>query len=169
MTTITTSQAEALWAGLRDNLLAVEDSIKQIIATRAWEPLGYSSFVECWQARLSDVKLSKELRAVVVFAMFEDDATPADAARAVAGTGLVEVRALHTAWSQGMDARDAAFVTRSKPTTRPVAGSPRTVATTLQAHEYDALRAAAAAADTSMSEYVRACIIQALRTRTLAA
>ncbi len=169
MSALSASQAEALWSGLRENLLAVEDGIRQIIATRAWEPLGFESFAECWQARLSDVKLSKELRAVVVFAMFEDDATEADAARAVAGTGVVEVRALHSAWSQGMDARDAAFVTRSKPKTRPTAGAPRTVATTLQATEYEALRAAAGEADASLSEYVRACVVQALSSRTWAA
>lgn len=169
MSTLSASQAEALWGGLRENLLAVEDGIRQIIATRAWEPLGYESFAECWQERLSDVKLSKELRAVVVYAMFEDDATPADAARAVSGTGVVEVRSLHSAWSQGMDAHDAAFVTRSKPKTRPTAGAPRTVATTLQAPEYEELRAAAAEADASLSEYVRACVVQALSSRTWAA
>lgn len=169
MSNITESQAADLWASLRSNLLAVEDGIRQIIATRAWEPLGYDSFAECWADKLGDLKLSKELRAVVVFAMFEDDATPADASRAVAGTGVVEVRSLHSAWSQGMDAHDAAFVTRSKPKTRPTAGAPRTVATTLQAAEYESLRAAAAESDASLSEYVRACVVQALSARTWAA
>lgn len=160
-------QAETLWANLRSNLLAAEDNIRQIITTRAWEPLGYDTFAECWQERLSDVKLSKELRAVVVYAMFEDDASPADAARAVAGTGVVEVRSLHSAWSQGMDAHDAAFVTRSK--ARPTAGAPRTVATMFQAHEYEELRAAAAEADASLSEYVRACVLQVITSRSWAA
>lgn len=162
-------QAETLWANLRSNLLAAEDNIRQIIATRAWEPLGYESFAECWQDRLSDVKLSKELRAVVVYAMFEDDATPADAARAVAGTGVVEVRSLHSAWSQGMGAHDAAFVTRSKPKARPTAGAPRRVATMFQAGEYEELRAAAAEADASLSEYVRACVLQVTASRSWAA
>lgn len=169
MSALTESQAQALWDGLRENLLAVEDGIRQIIATRAWEPLGYDSFAACWEDRLSDVKLSKELRAVVIFAMFEDDATPADAARAVSGAGLQEVTALQLAWNRGMDAHDAAFVTRSKPKTRPTAGAPRTVATTLQAGEYEALRAAAAESDASLSEYVRACVVQVLSSRTWAA
>lgn len=162
-------QAETLWANLRSNLLAAEDNIRQIITERAWEPLGYESFAECWQERLSDVKLSKELRAVVVYAMFEDDTTPADAAHAVAGTGVVEVRSLHSAWSQGMGAHDAAFVTRSKPKARPTAGAPRRVATMFQAHEYEELRAAAAEADASLSEYVRACVLQVTASRTWAA
>lgn len=162
-------QAETLWANLRSNLLATEDNIRQIITTRAWEPLGYESFAECWADRLGDVKLSKELRAVVVYAMFEDDTTPVDAAHAVAGTGVVEVRSLHSAWSHGMGAHDAAFVTRSKPKTRPTAGAPRTVATMFQAHEYEELRAAASEADASLSEYVRACVLQVVASRSWAA
>lgn len=162
-------QAETLWANLRSNLLAAEDNIRQIITTRAWEPLGYESFAECWQERLSDVKLSKELRAVVVYAMFEDDTDPVDAAHAVAGTGVVEVRSLHSAWSQGMGAHDAAFVTRSKPKARPTAGAPRRVATMFQAGEYEELRAAAAESDASLSEYVRACVLQVITSRSWAA
>lgn len=168
-TDITPDRATELWDALRTNLLAVEDGIRQIIATRAWEPLGYETFAVCWAERLGDLKLTKELRAVVVFAMFEDDATPADAARAVSGTGVVEVRQLHTAFQQGMDARDAAFVTRAKPKTRPTAGAPRGVHFQLSAEEYAAFRAAAAEADTSLAEYARACVIQVLGTREWAA
>ena len=166
---ITPDRAAELWDALRTNLLAVEDGIRQIIATRAWEPLGYETFAECWADRLGDLKLTKELRAVVVFAMFEDDVTPTDAARAVAGTGVVEVRQLHTAFQQGMDASDAAFVTRAKPKTRPTAGAPRTVQVQLQAGEYEALRAAAASSDASLSEFARACIVQMIGVGTWAA
>lgn len=169
MDPISKEQAARLWDELKGNLLAVEDGIKQIIATKAWEPLGYESFAECWADRLSDLKLSKELRAVVVFGMFENDASPADAAKAVAGVGVVEVRELHTAWNSGLDAKDAAFVTRASRRTRPAAGAPRTVSTTLQAGEYEALRAFAAAADVSLSEYVRACVVDALNSQVIAA
>ena len=166
---ITKDQAAELWDGLKTNLLAVEDSIKQIIATKAWEPLGYETFAECWADRLSGVQLVKELRAVVIFQMFEEKATPADAARAVKGAGVVEVTSLHSAWNAGMDAKDAAFVTRSHRRTKPTAGAPRTVSTTLQAGEYEALRAMAAAADVSLSEYVRACVVESLTSQVMAA
>ena len=65
--TISKKQAAELWANLRTSLLAVEYGVKQIIATRAWEPLGYDTFAACWTAELGDLKLARELRAVVVF------------------------------------------------------------------------------------------------------
>lgn len=160
--TISKKQAAELWANLRASLLAVEDGVRQIIATRAWEPLGYETFAACWTAELGDLKLSRELRAVVVFGMFEDAATDADVARAVAGVGVSEVSALRDAHTRGMDAHDAAFVTRSRPRARAAADAPRSVVTKLQAAEYEALRDAADAEGTSLAEYVRACILQAL-------
>ena len=68
-----------------------------------------------------------------------------------------------------MDAKDAAFVTRARRATKPTGGAPRTVSTTLQAGEYEALRAMAAAADVSLSEYVRACVVESLTSQAMAA
>lgn len=161
MSAMTEKQAADLWDGLRSNLLAVEDNIKQIIATRAWEPLGFDSFAECWEARLSDVKLTRELRAVVVFAMFEDDATPADAARAVSGVGVVEVRSLESAFNRGMDARDAAYITRPRARQRRgIPGQTISVNINLNEDEHAQLAAAAAFEGCSMKEFARVAVLR---------
>ncbi|MDN6657585.1 MAG: hypothetical protein L0L18_00940 [Acidipropionibacterium jensenii] len=147
-------QAETLWANLRSNLLAAEDNIRQIITTRAWEPLGYESFAECWADRLGDVKLAGELRAVVVYAMFDDGATDRDVALAVDGVGVSTVTALRDAHRKGLDAGDAAAM-GTRPKWRSAKTQPtRYVTVSVTVAEHDALVAAAEAADIALGDYV---------------
>ena len=93
MGTINKEQAAHLWDGLKGNLLAVEDSIKQIIATKAWEPLGYESFAECWADRLSDLRLTGVVQASVVLAMFDQSESVEKVATTVAGVGPAKAKA----------------------------------------------------------------------------
>lgn len=93
MDSISKEQAARLWDELKGNLLAVEDGIKQIIATKAWEPLGYETFQDAWEDRLSDVKLTGVMRATVVLAMFEQGATEVEVATTVTGVGPVRSKA----------------------------------------------------------------------------
>lgn len=64
-------QAQALWADLRSALTRADQAIAEIIATRAWEPLGYSSFAEAWASEMQGVRLAAEIRAHVVYAMHD--------------------------------------------------------------------------------------------------
>lgn len=65
-------KAETLWAGLRSALTRADEAIKEIIATRAWEPLGYPSFAAAWAGEMNGIRLAAEIRAHVVYAMHAD-------------------------------------------------------------------------------------------------
>jgi len=65
-------EAEALWSELREGFVNQERLIKQIIADRAWEPIGFTSFVEAWNARMKGIRLATDaLKAHVVYALFD--------------------------------------------------------------------------------------------------
>lgn len=93
MDPISKEQAARLWDELKGNLLAVEDGIKQIIATKAWEPLGYESFAECWADRLSDLKLTGVLQASVVLTMFDQGEPVEKVATTISGVGPAKAKA----------------------------------------------------------------------------
>ena len=101
------STAFKLWDSLRENLLATEETLKQIIEYRAWEPLGYAAFHEAWADRMGEVQLSGAMEASVIFAMFDSGATPADAALSVKGVGPKRAKAYHQAHGVGMSPADA--------------------------------------------------------------
>lgn len=66
-------EAAALWRELRSAFVNLERIVTDIIAYRAWEPLGYETFTEAWAAKMGGIRLaSTELRARVVYAMFND-------------------------------------------------------------------------------------------------
>lgn len=70
---VSVKQAEAMWEDLKGLFVNAEKKIVEIIEAKAWEPLGYDSFAEAWQARMAGVRLSsEELRAHVVYAMFDE-------------------------------------------------------------------------------------------------
>jgi hypothetical protein len=65
-------EAEALWSDLREGFVNAERIVKEIIKERAWEPLGYTSFVEAWNDRMKGVRLATDaLKAHVVYALFD--------------------------------------------------------------------------------------------------
>ena len=155
-------QAETLWANLRSNLLAAEDNIRQIITTRAWEPLGYESFAECWADRLGDVKLAGELRAVVVFAMFDDGATDRDVAMAVGGVGVSTVTALRDAHRKGLEAGEASVIARPQRRQKK-SDMPRIVTVPVTIEEHAALVAAAEASGMSFGDYIHTLLVGTAR------
>lgn len=159
---LTVDQAETLWSSLRGNLLAVEDDIRTIIDNRAWEPLGFASFADCWADRMRGLKLPAELRAVVVYAMFDDGAADRDVALAVAGVGAQTVIDLRKGHNMGMDAKDSVALTRPKfrkAKTQPT----RYVTVSVTVAEHDALVAAAESADIALGDYVHMLLTGTMR------
>ena len=155
-------EAQQLWDNLRGSLLETEKNIRVIIEQRAWEPLGYETFAEAWRDNLSDIELSTELRAVVVFAMFDDGASKSDVAKSVAGVGPTTVTALSNYHSKGFDASDAAYLSfRKRPTPTPK-NSPKTIAITLSAEEHAALKASADAQGIPVKAAARTMILMSL-------
>ena len=83
---INQEEAEALWAGLNEAFANLELKIKQIIATRAWEPIGHETFHEAWAERMAWCPLAtSEMRARVVYCMFDEGLSVTDVAVALEG------------------------------------------------------------------------------------
>lgn len=155
---ISKKRAEALWQDLRSALEMSEQKIAEIVKTRAWEPLGFDTFTECWEARLSDLRLSSELRAVVVFAMFDEGAGVSEACAAVAEVGPATAKKLKTAHRKGMSAKGATTLVRQHER-RPRSGQ-RFVHAELSPDELDSVKDAAKAADVPVDEFVRRAVLR---------
>lgn len=84
---ISKKNAEALWNELASNLLAAEESIKEIIKNRAWEPLGYESFYEAWNDRMSHIEIARDFRGIIVYQMLAEGRSDNEIAHSVKGVG----------------------------------------------------------------------------------
>lgn len=157
---ISKKRAEALWQDLRSALELTEAKIQEIVKARAWEPLGFDSFADCWADRLGDLRLSGEIRAAVVYAMFDDGADLREVVGAVQGVGPVEVKKLKAAKSRGLSpVAGATFSTvREHPRRKPSA--PRFVRAELSPDELDAVKDAAKAAELSVDEFVKRAVLR---------
>jgi hypothetical protein len=117
MKKISKRQAEAMWSGLRDHFTNAATAIKEIIAARAWEPLGYGSFAEAWKKEMQGVRLAGEIRAHVVYQLLEENVPVQDVADMVGGVGPIFAENLARQRSNGVPA-DCAVVSehlRRKP------------------------------------------------------
>ena len=89
----TKAEAEDLWGQLREGLVNVEKVIVKIIETWAWEPLGYTNFLEAWNDRLKGIGLATDaLRAVVVYALLDSGASDDEVIEA---TGVADSKVAH--------------------------------------------------------------------------
>lgn len=78
--------AEKLWAELREAFANAEAIIKQIIETKAWEPLGYPTFAAAWNDRLAGLRLATDcMRAHVAYALFDSGLGVEDVVKATGG------------------------------------------------------------------------------------
>lgn len=159
MARISKKRAEALWSDLRSALELSEEKIGEIVKTRAWEPLGYESFAECWADRLSGLKLYGEIRAVVVFQMFDEGASDSEVRGAVEGVGSVESKRLRTAHRKKLSPKSAAeFMVRQH--TRKAPSAQRFVRAELSADELESVKAAADFYDVSVDEFVKRSVLR---------
>lgn len=110
--------AEKLWNLLHDQFVNIQEVMVQIISTRAWEPLGYSTFTEAFTERLSGVTLASELRPHVVYQMLDEGLTADEIAEQVKGVGPEGVEAAARQKRNGVPA-DAATVKAHPRLTRP--------------------------------------------------
>lgn len=99
--------AEKLWAKLHASLLDVQTAIIEIIANKAWEPLGYNSFGECWAAKMDGISIAAEIRPHVVYQMITEGMTDDEIADAVKGVGPETVRRLAEQRAVGVPASNA--------------------------------------------------------------
>ena len=160
MARISKKRAEALWDDLRSALELSEEKIAEIVKARAWEPLGYGSFVECWADRLSGLKLAGEIRAVVVYQMFDEGATVTEVESAVAGVGATEVNRLKAAHSKKLSPKSAAAFSTVREHPRRKPSAPRFVRAELSPDELESVKSAAAFYEVSVDEFVKRSVLR---------
>ena len=85
MARISKRQAEARWARLHEAFSNFETELVGIIKDRAWEPLGYATFTEAWNDRMSGFKLSNALKPHIVYAMLTEGQSDEEIVRALGG------------------------------------------------------------------------------------
>lgn len=116
MSNITAVEAAELWDRLRQHLIHAERALEEIIETRAWEPMGYSSFAEAWDAQnLSDITFAPEVRAHVVYALLDGGLAVEEVASEVKGVGVDRVESLARQKSHGVPASDASLAIKRDP------------------------------------------------------
>ena len=160
MAKISKKRAEALWDDLRSALELSEEKIAEIVEARAWEPLGYESFADCWADRLSGLRLYGEIRAVVVFQMFDEGASVSEVADAVAEMGAVEGKRLKQAHTKKMSPKSAAVFSTVRQHTRKAPSGRRFVRAELSPDELAAVKSAADFYDVSVDEFVKRSVLR---------
>lgn len=158
--TISKKRAEALWDDLRSALELSEEKIGEIVKARAWEPLGYGSFADCWADRLSDLRLSSELRAVVVFQMFNEGATVSEVSSSVAGVGPAESKRLKQSHAKKMSPKSAARLSTVRQHMRKAPSGRRFVRAELSPDELATVKSAADFYDVSVDEFVKRSVLR---------
>lgn len=106
---LTKDTASSLWDELRDGFNNIEKTIIRIIEVEAWKPLGYATFAEAWNDRMSGVRLAGEVRAHVVYYMLSEGAD-VDAVSATTGIGAGSVADLKRQKSNGVPPEAATLV-----------------------------------------------------------
>lgn len=135
---ISKEQAEQLWGELAGGFATIESVIPRIIAEKAWEPLGYTTFAEAWADRLKGHRLAtSEPMARVLYALMDDGASDMQMIELI-GTQLspevaARVRVQHDA---GVPPEYASVRAHA----RKLPGRPRFVRVELREEEYEDLR-----------------------------
>lgn len=168
--------ARSLWDRLKDAFAQTEKSIAELIAARAWEPLGYSTFAEAWKAEMKDVELASQLRPHIVYQLFDEGMTPEEVAANVKGVGQDGAKALKSNKDNGVpankatrsssDTRVKVAATRAKakaPSQLPVDDSKRTITLSVDAAEYDQWYSVAKVLHKSVEAVARPAALKAIR------
>ncbi len=110
MTTRTAGEVDEairLWDQLQAGLFLVEDTIQEIILKKAWEPLGYESFFEAWDDKMSHIELAKQLNIRVAYQMLAEGVDVDRIALAVKGVGPETIKNIKRERENGVPAHAA--------------------------------------------------------------
>lgn len=69
---MTEKEARQLTERVKKGFADVESALREVLATQAWLPLGYDSFIAWFDAELSGIELAKGVRNFIVYAMLEE-------------------------------------------------------------------------------------------------
>jgi hypothetical protein len=162
---ITLAEAEALFDELRDGFANLARTMERIIATRAWEVMGYSSFAAAWRIHMSGVPLRTNLeRALVIYELGETE-TPEEIAALVPEVGPVTVEAVLNRKALGLAAKGISmrkcgadeYIRREHPVKKP--GARRKVHVDLGEERYQELLTLCSKVGTSPRQEIEAAIV----------
>lgn len=162
---MTKKTARKLFDDLRSGFINQERLIKEIISTKAWEDLGYETFVDAWNVEMKGVPLATEgLRAHVVYAMFDEGLNTDEVISSLGVGSRVGPRSVEVLKRQHRNGVPAALATTRvrEHDRRTPPDEPRTVHVRLTPDEYASLKALAAHQDTDPAEVVAELIREVL-------
>lgn len=155
-TALSRDRAAQMWENLRNALLLTEESIREIVRLRAWEPLGYDSFLSAWTDLMRDVPLASQcLKAAVIYAMFDQGAGDQEVALAVHQAGPRTVREMR----RNHQLNVPPSLVRVKSFERRHPSPPQTVKFALPASQYADLTTRAAEENVTLGELARALVL----------
>src|SRR5258705_8968379 len=104
---ITKRAARKLTEQFRSGLINAERAMQEIIADKAWEPLGYGSFTAWWDGEnFGDITLATELRPHVIYTMLDEGQSVDAIAETVKGIGPELVKSVARQRRHGVPAGD---------------------------------------------------------------
>jgi len=80
-------KARRLVEEMRSGLLQAQKATSEFIKGSGWTVLGHETFEKFWVEEMEDITLAAELRAPVVFALFDEGIMPEQVADMVKGVG----------------------------------------------------------------------------------
>src|SRR6185437_309289 len=80
-------KARRLVEEMRSGLLQAQKATIEFIKGSGWTVLGHETFEKFWVEEMEDITLAAELRAPVVFALFDEGIMPEQVADMVKGVG----------------------------------------------------------------------------------
>lgn len=156
-------EAQALWNRLRGQLLGLDKTLKEIVDNRAWEPLGYSSFTECWKAEMAGVKLEGVMQVHAIYALYDSGATTEEI-QVINGVGPEIAERAELAYSKQLAPADAERVIRVRSFTRtPARPQDRITIRNLKEDEILLIREIAEDQDTEYTELVKSWVLKEAR------
>lgn len=103
MTDISKTEAAELWVSLRASFTVTTATIARIVETKAWEPLGYSSFREAWTEEVGLDEAMSPAVVDMVAVRFALEGAPDEEILSVKGVGPSKLRAVKVAARVGLD------------------------------------------------------------------
>jgi hypothetical protein len=107
------AHAERLWLNLQSNLLDFNKTLIEIIEVEAWKPV-YETFTDAYEDKLSNISFARELLPHLMYAMFDQGATPKKVADAVKGVTTEVARNVKKQKDAGLPANKATTYIRRR-------------------------------------------------------
>jgi hypothetical protein len=160
MPTLSKRRAQALWNQLHEQFANVQETISEIISTRAWESLGFDTFTEAWKANMDGVPIASFIAPALIYQMLDEGQSEDDIIESVVGLGENQVKNLARQKKAGVPVDKAKARASLTPAQRKAAKSStsKRVSVELDPETYQELKAIA----TEYGQTVEECVAEAV-------